>query len=203
MVQSPPSKRVNVGTLKNPIWVERKAHKGPKPYPMGFEIWYVKDFPLADIDLGYADAESWKKRNEHTLDALEADIRKQGMVNPLIIRWRKSHGDISKPTLLVGGARLVVIVKRLGWTSAPVVVCGEGGSRYSGAVEYKWEDPELHSLFKDGYLGLNTTGLCMARCSNRSKGEMPGPNSPMSYREKFSETQHVERPPGAPPVKDP
>jgi hypothetical protein len=168
---------------------------------MGFEIWYVPEFPLADIDLGYSEAESWKKRNAASLDALEADIRAQGMVNPLIVRYRKSHGDVSSPTLLVGGARLVVIRTRLHWELSPVLVCGEGGRKYPGAIEYKWEDPELHALFKDGYLGLNTTGLCMARCSNRSKGEMPGPNSPMSYREKFSETQHVERPPGAPPVK--
>lgn len=195
----PRTNHVNVGTLKNPIWVAKKPPI--KGYDLGFELWYVKEFPLSDIDLGYTDAPSWKARNEASLDGLEANIRKQGMVNPLIVRYRKTHGDTDRPTLLVGGARLFVIVRRLGWTHAPVLVCGEGGRKYEGAVEYKWEDPELHALFKDGYLGLNTTGLCMARCSNRSKGEMPGPDSPMSYREKFSETQHVERPPGAPPVK--
>lgn len=192
--------KVNVGTAKNPRWVEKVVHDGSKPYPMGFEIWYVKDFPLVDIDLDYATAPSWIARNQASLDALEADIRKQGLVNPLIVRWRKSHGDTVRPTLLVGGARLVVLRTRLGVSTAPVLVCGEGGRRYEGAIEYKWEDPELHALFKDGYLGLNTTGLCMARCSNRSKGEMPGPDSPMSYREKFSASRHVDRPPGAPPV---
>jgi hypothetical protein len=188
---------VNIGTLKNPRMVERK-----KIDYIGFEIWYVPEFPLADIDIGFTDAPSWKLRNEKSLDLLESDIQRQGLVNPLICRFRKTHGDIDRPTLLVGGARLFVLVRRLNRTHAPMLVCGEGGARYSGAIKYEWEDPALHALFKDGYLGMNTTGLCMARCSNRSKGEVPG-DGKCSYREKVSEYLYVERPPGAPPVKDP
>jgi hypothetical protein len=187
---------VNVGTLRNPRYVERK-----KVDVLGFELWYVPEFPLSEFDMTYTEAESWKKRNESSLDLLEHDIKRQGLVNPLIARYRKSHGDTIQPVLLVGGARLYVLLRRLGWTHAPVLVCGEGGRKYKGAIEYKWEDPELHALFKDGYLGLNTTGLCMARCSNRSKGEVPG-DGKCTYREKYAEAQYVERPPGAPPVKE-
>lgn len=187
---------VNVGTLKNPMWVKKQ-----KIDRLGFELWYVPEFPLSAFDLSYTAAESWKKRNASSLEALEADIRRQGLVNPLIARFRKSHGDLACPVLLVGGARLPILLK-IGYTVAPVLVCGEGGAQYAGAIQYQWEDPALHALFKDGYLGLNTTGLCMARCSNRSRGEMPGPDSPMSYREKVSESLHVSRPPGAPPVKE-
>lgn len=172
-----------------------------KPNVLGFEVWYVPEFPLGDFSLEYTEAESWQKRNVASLDLLESDIRARGLVNPLIARYRKSHGDTVRPILLVGGARLCVLVRRLGYTHAPCVVCGEGGRKYAGATQYQWADKALHDLFKDGYLGLNTTGLCMARCSNRTLGELPGPDSPMSYREKVSDILYVERPPGAPPVK--
>lgn len=167
---------------------------------LGFELWYVPEFPLGDFDMSYTEDESWQKRNAASLDLLEADIIRQGLVNPLIARYRKSYGDTDAPVLLVGGARLYVLRNRLGWTHAPVLVCGEGGRKYEGAIQYQWEDVALHELFKDGYLGLNTTGLCMARCSNRSKGEVPG-DGKCSYREKYSDAGYVERPPGAPPVK--
>lgn len=168
---------------------------------MGFEIWYVEKFPLGEFDLAYTSDPAWQKRNESSIELMVNDIQRQGLVNPLICRYRKSHGDTVSPVLLVGGVRLFVLRTKLGWTHAPMVVCGEGGRKYEGGIKYTWEDPVLHALFKDGYLGLNTTGLCMARCSNRSRGEVPGPDSPMTYREKFSDTQYVERPPGAPPVR--
>lgn len=187
---------VNVGTLKNPMYVQKTRGD------LSFEIWYVPEFPLSEFDLGYTLAESWKKRNEASLAGLEEDIRKQGQVNPLIARYRKRYGDTVRPTLLVGGARLPTLIK-IGYTHAKVLVCGEGGAKYDGAIQYRWSDPALHALFKDGYLGLNTTGLCMARCSNRTRGEQPGPDSPMSYREKISEAFFVDRPEGAPKVDDP
>jgi hypothetical protein len=185
---------INVGTLKNPIYMTKTRGD------LNFEIWYVPEFPLTEIDISYTQAQSWIDRNKGSLPGLEADLRKQGLVNPLIVRFRKKYGD-AVPLILVGGARLPTLLK-IGYTKAPVVVCGEGGAKYDGAIHYRWSDPALHSLFKDGYLGLNTTGLCMARCSNRTRGEQPGPDSPMSYREKFSEGFHVERPEGAPPIKD-
>lgn len=167
--------------------------QGPREVVIDYELWYVPEFPLGEFDLSYTNSKRWKERNEKSLLLLEEDIKRQGLVNPLIARYNKKYGDTAKPVLLVGGARLPTLIK-LGYTHAPVLVCGDGGRKYAGAILYTWDDPELHALFKDGYLGVNTTGLCMARCSNRSKGEMPGPDSPCSYREAISDVLYAVRP---------
>src|SRR5690606_23150640 len=119
---------VNVGTVKNPLMAQVCTAV------VDYELWYVPEFPLSEFDLSYTETEAWKKRNESSLELLETDIRRQGLVNPLIARYRKKYGDTIAPVLLVGGARLPVLLK-IGYTHAPVLVCGEGGAKYSGAIQ--------------------------------------------------------------------
>lgn len=115
-----------------------------------YQIWYVPDFPLAEINV--SEKVPRTGREEWRL-ALAENIRKNGLKNPLIVL---NHRDPTswKPNWLMTGTNRLWALEYLGYTHAPAIVTGKCDQFRKREVPLC----ELQEYFADGEVYLGTHG---------------------------------------------
>lgn len=125
--------------------------KVPWPETLPFEVWYVKAYPISEIDHTKHDAQHHMRLRV----ALAENIRKQGLINPLIIL--NHPRDKCPPNWLMVGTNRLWALKYIGWTHAPAIVTGPKPIYDSLPVS----PAEVPSFFRDGRPYLSAYGIAL------------------------------------------
>jgi hypothetical protein len=121
------------------------------PLSLPFSVWYVPEYPLDRINHTPRDAQL---RIELRV-ALAANIKKQGLINPLIVL--NHPRPKCAPNWLMVGTNRFWAVKSLGWTHAPAIVTGPEPEYPSTPVT----PAEVPSYFRDGRPYLSAYGIAL------------------------------------------
>lgn len=114
----------------------------PLPAFLPYRVWYVRGHSLRLLSgEGHPDPQ--------VVESLAADIRGQGLVNPLLVR---PDGYVTQ-----GRTRLAAL-RLLGWTHAPAIIVG-GPPPAHDAVEVSTD--ELPSFFRDGSPFTTAYGIAL------------------------------------------
>jgi len=111
--------------------------------------WFVEHFPVALIQ-GHSDVDT--RHNAPWFDKFQSDIEKNGLASPLLVNNRQ---DRNPAFYIAAGNNRLQAVRRLGWTTVPIVVFG----KHPGveAVELPtYED--VQAMMGDGIVGIKMDG---------------------------------------------
>lgn len=125
-------------------------------------VWFVPHAPLSKVKLHWT-LDLHRYDGEEFFEHLVKDIEKNGMDNPLLVHNYTHSGNDLSPTRVVHGCTRYRAIVRLGWPTAPILLCGEPLGTMKDAVELFTLD-EAQSYITDGKFTNTDRGPRIVDC---------------------------------------
>lgn len=132
------------------------------PTPLATRVWYLRHAPLDKVKLHWT-LDLHRYDGEEFFEHLVKDIAQHGMDNPLLVHNFRDGGNDLSPTRVVHGCTRYRALVRLGWKTAPILLCGEPLGTMRGAIELHSVE-EAQSYITDGQFTNTDRGPRILDC---------------------------------------